>query len=65
MATDKTSVGVDVNLLTKEERMLVVAALGMKRASIMRAVKSEINAQVVEIRSREVDEVNNLIRKFS
>ena len=65
MATDKTSVGVDVNLLSKEERMLVVASLIMKRASIMRAVKSEINAQVVEIRSKEVDEVNNLIRKFS
>lgn len=65
MATDVTSKGVSVDMLTKDERMLVVAALVLKRSSVMRAVKSEINAQVVEIRSKEVDEVNNLIRKFS
>jgi len=65
MATDATSKGVSVDLLTKDERMLCVAALTLKRASILRAVKSEINPQVVEIRSKEVDEVNNLIRKFS
>lgn len=56
---------VSPDTLSKEERSLVVAALVLKRSSIMRAVKSETNAQVVEIRSKEVDEVNRLITKFS
>lgn len=64
MATS-TSVGIDVNMLSKDERMLCVSSLMLKRASVMRAVKSEINAQIVEIRSKEVDEINNLIKKFS
>lgn len=51
--------------LSKEERSLVVAALVMKRASIIRATKAETNAEVVKIRAKEVDEVNNLINKFS
>lgn len=64
-ASDATVKGIDVNLLTKDERMLCVASLVLKRASVMRAVKAEINSQVVEIRSREVEELNALIRKFS
>lgn len=54
-----------VDQLTKAERSVIVAALVMKRASIMRSAKSETNSEVVQIRSKEVDEVNNLIQKFS
>lgn len=65
MATSPTSVGVSVDLLSKSERMLCVSSLLLKRASILRAVKSETNGQIVDIRSKEVDEVNALIHKFS
>lgn len=54
-----------VDQLSKEERGLIVAALVMKRASIIRATKAETNAEVVKIRAKEVDEVNVLINKFS
>lgn len=54
-----------VDQLSKAERSVIVAALVLKRASIMRAAKSETNSEVVQIRSKEVDEVNNLIQKFS
>lgn len=54
-----------VDQLSKAERSVIVSALVLKRSSIMRSAKAETNSEVVQIRSREVDEVNNLIQKFS
>lgn len=62
MATEKVTA---VDNLTKEERMLVVSALVLKRSSVVRASKSETNPDVVRIRAKEADEINNLILKFS
>lgn len=65
MATASIPAPIPVDSLNKDERMLCVASLVLKRASVMRAAKSEINSQIVEIRSKEVEEINNLIKKFS
>jgi len=56
---------VSADAISKEERSLVVSGLIMKRASILRASKVETNSQVIEIRAKEVDEINKLITKFS
>ena len=56
---------VTVDSISREERSLVVAGLVMKRASILRASKVETNSAVIEIRAKEVDEINKLITKFS
>lgn len=56
---------VSPDTVTPVERSLIVAGLTLKRASILRASKVETNSAVIEIRAKEVDELNKLITKFS
>lgn len=55
----------NVDQLSKDERAIVVASLTLKRASVLRAMKSETNQAVVEARSKESAAIDALIARFS
>lgn len=60
-----TASSVSIDLLSKDERSLVVSSLKLKLASIERSAKAESNPAVAEIRVREAAAVSALIARFS
>ena len=60
MATVKS-----IDDLHADERAIVVAALKLKLQSVERAMRSEANAAVRELRSKEIAAINALVLRFS
>lgn len=60
MATVKS-----IDDLHADERAIVVAALKLKLQSVERAMRSEANAAVRDLRAKEVAAINALIARFS
>lgn len=61
MASEKIT---SIDQLTKDERAIVVAALGLKYGSVARAVKAESNQAIAEMRIREGEAIAALTNRF-
>ena len=60
MATSSPS----IDSLSKDERVMIVDALKLKHASVLRAFRAESNADIAEIRRLESIKIDSLILRF-
>lgn len=64
MATAST-VATSVDVLSPEERKVIVNALDLKSAALSRAARAATNSVVADAYRKEADDVQRLVLKFS